>query len=275
MREMTIFNHYLNQWNLVPDGDPIITNTSRLLPVIYKGSSAMLKIAISEEERSGAALMIWWDGEGAARIFKHENDTILMERAIGNRSLVSIANAGQDDEASKIICEVVAKLHAKNKKPLPSTLVSLSTWFRSLHFAAIEQGGIFTQVSSIAEELLKNPQDIVVLHGDIHHQNILDSGSHGWIAIDPKGLLGERGFDYANIFCNPDWEVAASPGRLARQATIVAETAGLERSRLIKCIFAYAGLSAAWSLEDGDSPDLVLTIASLSKAEIEKFNRNI
>jgi streptomycin 6-kinase len=270
MREMTIFNHYLNQWHLAPDGDPIITNTSRLLPVIYKGTNAMLKIAFSEEESRGAKLMVWWNGEGAARVFKHEEDAILMERAIGNRSLVSMTKSGQDDEASKIICEVVAKLHAKNKKPLPPTLVSLSTWFRSLHLAAKERGGIFTQASLIAEELLNHPQDIGVLHGDIHHQNILDSGQHGWIAIDPKGLLGERGFDYANIFCNPDSEVATSPGRLARQATIIAEIAGLERSRLIKWIFSYAGLSAAWSLQDGDSPDLALAIANLAKAEIEK-----
>src|ERR1700730_4534297 len=96
LNEMTIFNHYLNQWHLVPDGDPIITNSSQLLPVIYKCSSAMLKIAISEEEHRGAKLMVWWNGEGAARVFKHEDDAILMERAIGNRSLVSMTKTGQD-----------------------------------------------------------------------------------------------------------------------------------------------------------------------------------
>ena len=153
--------------------------------------------------------------------------------------------------------------------PLPATLVSHPPGLDPC-IAAIEYGGIFTQAALVAEDLLKNPQDIVVLHGDIHHQNILDSGVHGWIAIDPKGLLGERGFDYANIFFNPDWEVATSSGRLARQATIIAEAAGLERSRLIKWILAYGGLSAAWSLNDGDSPDLALAVANLSKAELER-----
>ncbi len=229
----------------------------------------MLKIALSEEERIGAALMVWWDGEGAARIFEHEGDALLMERAIGKRSLVNMVKTGLDDEASKIICEVVARLHATNKKSVPVTLVPLTTWFRSLHSAAIEHGGIFAQAARVAEELLKKPQEIVVLHGDIHHQNILDSGEYGWIAIDPKGLLGERGFDYANIFCNPDWDIATRPGRLARQATVVAEAAGLERLRLMKWILAYAGLSAAWSLNDGDSPDLALAIVSIARAELE------
>ncbi|CAM2952593.1 Aminoglycoside/hydroxyurea antibiotic resistance kinase [Legionella steigerwaltii] len=265
-----IFNKYLKLWHLTQDGDPIITNTSRLLPVSHKGSSAMLKIALSNEERNGGALMVWWEGEGAARIFEYKDDALLMERAVGKRSLVCMTKTGQDDEASKIICDVVSRLHAKNKKPLPATLVPLTTWFRSLHSAAIERGGIFTHAARVARELLQNPQETVVLHGDIHHQNILDSGTHGWIAIDPKGLLGERGFDYANIFCNPDWDIAARPGRLARQATVVAEAAGLERSRLMKWILAYAGLSAAWSLEDGDSPDLALFIANVAKTELEE-----
>lgn len=267
---MKAFEHYLKKWHLIPDGSPIITNTSQLLPVICKATKSMLKIASSEEEQRGASLMIWWDGEGAARVFKHEATAILMERAICNRSLANMSQSGLDDEATKIICAVIAKLHAKNKKPFPSTLVSLSTWFRALHIAATQQGGIFAEASLQAIELLNNPQEIVVLHGDIHHQNILDAGSHGWIAIDPKGLLGARAFEYANIFCNPDKQVAMRPGRFAHQATIIAEIAGLERARLIKWIFAYAGLSAAWSLQDGESPDLALAIANLSKAEIFK-----
>ena len=270
LNDMMIFNDYLKQWHLIQDGNPIMTNTSHLLPVIYQGQSAMLKIALSEEERAGAALMVWWNGEGAARIFRHESDALLMERATGKHSLTHMARSGQDDEASRIICDVTARLHANTHRPYPSSLVPLSTWFRSLHAAANEHGGIFTQADNAATELLSNPQDTVVLHGDIHHQNILDSGIHGWIAIDPKGLLGERGFDYANIFCNPDQDIATRPGRLAQQATIVAKAAALEYSRLMKWILAYAGLSAAWSLQDGDSPDLALAVATISKAELDR-----
>ena len=43
-----------------------------------------------------------------------------------------------------------------------------------------------------------------MLHGDLHHANVLDLGSSSWLAIDPKGLKGEQGFDYANIFTSPD-----------------------------------------------------------------------
>lgn len=95
------------------------------------------------------------------------------------------------------------------------------------------------------------PEDVIVLHGDIHHGNILDAGPRVWLAIDPKRLVGERGFDYANIFCNPDRQTAASPQPLSRQVSDVAEAADLNRERLLKWIIAWAGLSTVWMLEDG------------------------
>ena len=110
------------------------------------------------------------------------------------------------------------------------------------------------------------------LHGDIHHGNILDFGPRGWLAIDPKGLIGERGFDYANLFCNPEAEIAIAPGRLARQVDVVAEAAGLDRRRLLKWIMAYAGLSAAWFLEDGEweAATTPLAVAELAAAELAR-----
>jgi streptomycin 6-kinase len=64
-------------------------------------------------------------------------------------------------------------------------------------------GGILRIAAETAADLLATQRDVVVLHGDMHHENILKFSSRGWLAIDPKGLVGERGFDYANIFCKP------------------------------------------------------------------------
>ena len=257
------FDNYLALWGLIVDGEPIITNTSKLLPVEYNGTPAMLKIVDVSEERQGGQLMIWWDGDGAARVLEHDDDAYLMERAVGKLSLIHMAKNNQDTEASRIISAVVAKLHHVANKSLPPSLVPLSVWFKSLYSAA-QQGGILKQAADIAFELLKAPQENSVLHGDIHHGNILDFGERGWLAIDPKGLLGERGFDYANIFCNPELMIATKPERLEEQATIVAQAAGLSRDRLIKWIFAYAGLSAAWHLEDGSSPDIAIAVTHIA-----------
>lgn len=260
---------YLDRWSLAPDGEPIATHSSDLFPVRYRGAPAMLKIARGDEERRGAALMIWWDGSGAARVLAHDGNVILLERATGSRSLANMAHSGHDDEASRVICDVAAKLHASRPAP-PLRLIALPDWFAELPLATATHGGIFTQAAAIARELLAAPQDTCVLHGDLHHGNVLDFGARGWLAIDPKGLIGERGFDFANIFCNPDLDVATRPGRLARQAGVIAEAARLERARLLRWIVAYAGLSAAWTIGEGGDATLALTVAALAAAEIAR-----
>ena len=227
----------------------------------------MLKLAVEPEERFGASLMAWWDGRGAARVLAHESDALLLERAEGVVSLANLARSGHDDAASRIICGVVARLHAPSGRPLPE-LIPLQRWFRELPPAAASHGGILSLSAATVGELLANPREVGVLHGDIHHDNILDFGPRGWLAIDPKRLIGERGFDYANLFCNPDHATATAPGRFARRVAVVTEAAGLERKRLLQWILAWVGLSAAWFLSDGVSPETDLAVAALAAAEL-------
>jgi len=227
---------------------------------------AILKVASSDEERRGGLLMLHWNSEGAARVLAQHGDAILLERAEGGRSLATLARNGQDDEVSRIICGVVAKLHAVQIEPFDG-LTPLAQWFRELGPAAARHGGKLLRSLAAAGDLIGAPQNAVVLHGDIHHDNILDFGARGWLAIDPKGLLGERGFDYANIFCNPR-EIAAAPGRLSRQASIVAQAAGMDRLRLLQWILAYAGLSAAWLLDDDEEAEWPLAVAEAAAAEL-------
>jgi len=262
-----MFDSYLQHWNLARDGDPVATHSSDLLPVRRGSIPAMLKIAHEDEERRGPDLMIWWNGDGAARVLEREGDAVLLERAMGHRSLAEMARNGNDDAASRILCDVAARLHAPRERPLPD-LIPLERWFADLSPAAANHGGIFGQAAAIARALLDRPQEIGVLHGDLHHGNVLDFGPRGWLAIDPKRLFGERGFDFANIFRNPDLKIAKAPGRLARQATVIAETARLDRARLLRWVLAYAGLSAAWILNDGNDATLDLTVAEIAAAEI-------
>ncbi len=267
-----MFDEYLRLWDLAPDGDPIATPGSRLLPVRQRDEPAMLKVAVEAEEKFGGVLMAWWDGEGAAKVLAQAGDAILLERAQGTRSLAEFARGGRDDDATRIICATVAKLHAPRAKPLPA-LVPLTEWFRELELVASAQGGILTLATGQARALLADPREIGVLHGDIHHDNILDFGDRGWPAIDPKRLLGERGFDYANLFCNPDLAdpaqpVATLPGRLQRRVEIVSKAAALDRRRLLQWILAWSGLSAAWFITDGVQPEIDLRIAELAAAEL-------
>ena len=78
---MIAFRRFLALWQLLPDGDPVATRSSRLLPVrCPDGMLAMLKIAVEEEEARGAALMAWWAGDGAAHVLARDGEALLLER---------------------------------------------------------------------------------------------------------------------------------------------------------------------------------------------------
>jgi streptomycin 6-kinase len=256
---------YLARWNLVADGEPVSTPSSLLLPVRRGTELALLKIPRDEEERRGGRVMAWWDGNGAARVLAHDQHALLLERATGQRTLSAMVAAGNDDEASRIMCAVASRLHAPRRTP-PPKLVPLSPWFEALAPAARAHGGILAEADAAARELLASPHDVVVLHGDIHHGNVLDAGARGWVAVDPKGLLGERTFDFVNILRNPDAVTALAPGRFNHQVEVLADAASLDRRRLLGWTLAFAGLSASWHLADGEPADLDLAVAGLAAA---------
>ena len=264
-----IFDPYLDRWQLIPDGDRITSHAGNLLPVLKDGQQAMLKVSHEPDEQAGAAILEYWAGEGAAPVLAREGDGLLLERATGPRSLSQMARGTQDDEATLILCEVARELHRPRAKVLPE-LVPLEIWFRELAPAADNHGGILRRCHQVAEKLLADQSQIVPLHGDLHHDNVLDFGEQGWLAIDPKGLWGERAFDYANIFTNPDLadpsqHVAIRPGVFARRLDLVTRASGLERRRLLEWILAWTGLSAAWYLGD-DHPDAAIDLAIAEQA---------
>jgi streptomycin 6-kinase len=268
-----IFAPYLRHWRLEPDGEPISTRAARLLPVRQGDTALMLKVATHPEEVFGAILLEWRDGEGAARLHFTDGPALVMERAEGTQSLAVFARGGRDDEATEILCDVIGRLHAPRPNQ-PPDLVPLSVWFRELEPAARTHGGLLVRAHEAMLELLSDPRDVVPLHGDIHHDNVLDFGPRGWLAIDPKHIVGERGFDYANIFCNPDVEdpacrIAVDPVRFARRLDIVAQKSGISRQRLLIWILAWAGLSAAWFISDGVEPAVDFEIASLAAAALD------
>jgi len=269
--DLTALAPWLERWGLTADGAAIVTPSSKLLPVRRAGEPAMLKAAMHPEETLGQRLLGWWDGAGAVRLLEAEDDAVLLERAIGERSLADMARSDRDDEAMAILCDTAGRLHAARPQPPPTTLVPLERWFRELQPGAAKHGGVLQKSLAVSRTLLAQQQEVRPLHGDIHHDNVLDGGARGWLAIDPKGVLGDRGYDYANMICNPWGASFLEPARIDHRVDLVAERSGLGRTRLLRWLLAYAGLSAAWTLYgdwEGDARP-ALRIAEIAAGLLE------
>ena len=258
MRPDDPFARYLELWDIVPDGEVISTQYNALLPVCRDGRKLMLKVALAEEERCGGILLAEWPDGPFAQVLAQADDGVLMARAHEGGGLAEMA--GTDDmSAAKIICQVAEKIH---NSPHPSGLEPLEARFRDLLQAPSDPA--FAAGQTHAKYLFENACAPVPLHGDLHHGNVLFFGAEGWKAIDPKGVWGERGFDYANMFCNPTPELALKPGRFEAQLATISEAAKIYPTRLCRWVVAWTGLSAVWSIQGGNDPKPALEIGEIA-----------
>ena len=224
-----------------------------------------------EIEREIEALRVY-DGDGACRLFEgdRERRALLVERLRPGAMLVEVAGTS-DDEATRIGAEVMRRLW----RPVASLedvgrFRPLATWFDAFprHRAAYRGPGPFPsavldRAEAIAADLLASAPREVLLHGDFHHYNVLSADGSAWAAIDPKGMLGDPGYEVGPFLLNPDLTTEVKGAALLnRRLDIFAEMLAYDRARLRDWAIAHAVLSACWNAEgDGDDWQAVIAAA--------------
>jgi streptomycin 6-kinase len=223
------------------------------------GTPAVLKLAPPDPEFTNeiAALRIY-DGRAAARLLDAEPDVtaLLLERLEPGTPL---ADLGDDVQATEIAATVMRQL----RRPLPPDhgFPTAERWGQA--FARVRtanNGGsgafpreLFDQAERLYFDLCASQAEPVLLHGDLHHWNILAAQRDGWLAIDPKGVAGEPAYEtgpylYTRLDAGPDIR-ALTLRRIDQFAGIL----GLDRQRLLAWGFCQSVLSAVWTFEDNGS----------------------
>ncbi|HEV2529977.1 MAG TPA: aminoglycoside phosphotransferase family protein [Thermomicrobiales bacterium] len=197
------------------------------------------------------------DGSGLVPIIElaPEGDAYLMRRAVPGDELIDHPD---DEEASRILGRTMAALW----RPIPAVhpFPTVVGWGQGFDRMRERYGGgtgpLPAELTARAErmyaELLSTSAEPVVLHGDLHHHNVLRDGDE-WSAIDPKGVVGEPAYEIGAMMRNrlPDLsDPEAARAILLRRLAIVAEETGLDADRLRRWTVAQALLTAWWVVED-------------------------
>ncbi len=258
----------LDQWALSVVDKIVSTHVSDIYKVEQAdGQLAVLKHLNAvgvEDESGGGALLRYYDGHGAVRLINAADDAHLLEFADGGE-LAEKVMVGGDDAATYIICDVVKQLHSPRRDIAPETLVDLREWFQDLFEAARNGGdGIVIHAAKIAHELFETTNNPIPLHGDLHHHNIINS-SRGWLAIDPKGLMGDPCYDLANFYGNPVGaeHLWIDKARIECLTNIFVHELGYSRSRILKFAFVHNMISTVWNGGGGVNKDKRLEVARL------------
>ncbi len=183
------------------------------------GSAVMLKAGVPHPELLGEMEMLrLGEGRGMVRLLDADPDwgVMLLERLRPGTPLVELQRA--DDEAAT---RVAARAMQALWRPAPTehAFPTVARWARGLErLRAAFDGGTGPFPPRLVEaaearfaDLLASSAEPVLLHGDLHHGNILQSGDAAWVAIDPKGVIGEPAYEVGALLRNPMPDIASVP----------------------------------------------------------------
>jgi streptomycin 6-kinase len=204
----------------------------------------------SDEARAAEALRHFGD-RASVRVLGHEGSTIYLERIRPGTPLADLVDAGRDDLAMAHLCDVAARLHARGMPDTEWPMVE--AWGRGFdrYRASLDRtidGAHIDRAAAMFAELAASQSAKCLLHGDLHQTNILFDERRGWLAIDPKGVIGEPAYEFGAALRNPNIALAD------RRIGIITERTGLDRKRVAWWAYAQAVLSAVWCIEDGNDP---------------------
>lgn len=229
---------------------------ARVLPVVRAdGTPAALKLQPVDDETAGEPTALrTWDGDGAVRLLDNDEDsgTMLLERLDATRPLEEIED---DDTAVQILAELLARLVAT---PAPKTLRRLHDIATAMHERTerailrlrdpAEQRMLRTCAAAVAE--LRDEAGDRLLHWDLHYGNILAGQREPWLAIDPKPLAGDPGFELLPALTNR-WEHVRTSGDVRRRFDRLTDVAGIDRQRAVGWTLGRILQNALWDIENG------------------------
>lgn len=214
-------------------------------PIILK-----LGLDIDGFKREAAALMAF-EGSGVVQVFSENTGLLLLERAVPGISLRSYFPEN-DDEAINITANVIKRLH-QVPIPSPHPFPHVQDWLAVLDSDLKIPAQKLQKAREIRDQLLKKAAPDVLLHGDLHHDNILQTANN-WAVIDPKGVIGEPAYEVAAFIRNPMPELlnhVDAPSIILNRITRFSELIELPSQRILDWCFVQAVLSWVWVIEDG------------------------
>ena len=199
-----------------------------------------------------------FSGRGIVRLLDadREQGIQVIERLRPGAPLSGLAD---DQEATSVAVQIMRQMW--RQAPREHSFPTVADWAAGI--GALRRrfhGGpgpfparLVDAAETLFTDLIASSGDPRPLHGDLHHGNILSAERQPWLAIDPKGLVGEPAYEVGALLRNPMPQLLKYPRPrrvIARRADQLAEELGFDRQRLVSWGLAQAVLAAWWSYED-------------------------
>lgn len=247
----------LQRWSLVPDGPVMHGSVGIVLPV---RPSAVVKVAFPHpgnvhEPDAFAA----WNGRGAVRIYRRDDSrfAMLLERA--DRG--TLADVADHDHAVAVLGQLSQRLAVAAPAGLPRLRDQIDQWSSEILASGhpLPQRVLDAVIAGVRE--LDHPDTLV--HGDLYDANVLAGDREPWLAIDPKGCVGDPAYDAFTVLHSPRLLFTTDHMRWLH---LYCEAAGIDRERARRWTLLRAVRSALWDRRHGGPDWLVRATERLVEA---------
>jgi streptomycin 6-kinase len=247
--------HHVRAWNVRID-ETHETAQSAFVMGTRNGDPVVIKIAKhrNDEWRAGDTLQRF-GGRGVIQVLESTEGATLLPRLEPGTSLVRVCHK-DDEQATRILAEVIREL---SPAPHPDGIPFVQDWTAS--FDRYLRGSnttiscdLVAEAHRVYLDLCATQRDVRLLHGDLHHDNVLHDSTRGWVAVDPKGVVGELAFEVGAALRNPIElpELFTDPRVIDARVRRFSGELTLDRSRVVAWASTQAVLAAIWLIEDGE-----------------------
>ncbi|MGW3653919.1 aminoglycoside phosphotransferase family protein [Streptomyces sp. NPDC000878] len=244
---------FLDRWNLRVDGPSMHGVTALVLPVITTDNTpAALKLQLLDDESEGEPTALHhWNGNHAVRLLDHDptTGTMLLERLDHTRMLSTVPDA---HEATLVIANLLTHLTSTPAPPGIRRLADIAAQMLARTPEALPQipdpmtRTLIADCAAALREVAPDPGNRL-LHWDLHDENVLAADRAPWLAIDPKPLAGDPGFDLW-----PALNTRFDAGDILWRFDALTDALSLDRERARAWTLARVLQNALWNIEDGD-----------------------
>lgn len=246
-----------HKWALEIQKDtPYTLSYNYVTPAVLPGGApAVLKLGVpGKENRTEIEALKGFAGEGMVRLLDADTEQgiMLLERVMPGVTLDAV---GQEEEQTRVVVEVLGRL--RHTGSASSVFPTVADWFRGLERMRERfQGGtgplpeqLVEKAEAWAPKLISSIREPRLLHGDLHHGNILSATREPWLAIDPKGVIGETEYECIAYLRN-HLPKGDEQDALRRRVEHQVKGLGVQRERVLAWGICHSILSASWHLEE-------------------------
>ncbi len=264
------------RWS-VRAGEPFDLSFHYVAPAVQEdGAEVVLKLGVpGDDHLREVETLRSCGGSGAVRLLKSDTaaGAMMLERLMPGTHLGDLPDR---EDAISIAANVMRRFWrpAPSEHPFPvvSEYEGALKWLqRQLDVPGPLPKPLIERAEAMLRELLEDNNEPVVLHADLHPWNILSAEREPWLAIDPKGVVGDAAYELGPFVYSLQLPREQPARVLARRLDRLTEELGFERERTRNAILPRAVLAAwpegpaelAWPDSAAEPWDLPLACAEL------------